>query len=395
MAADPSRPFTVAWFTYFPVEWLENVPEEITQLPRMHPATWQRVLLQEFQKDASLNIHVIVLRKHFARSLTFSQGNTTFHCVKVPGGLRAPSLFWTDTWQVSRLLKRIQPDLVHAWGTENGAAAIALRLNFPALLTMQGILSWLVELGVAYFYQRCAALLEKQSLSRFRHVTAESSFAVGYLKDHYPNLDLHQVEHAPHWLFHEIQRSPQLNPRRFVTVGTLGHPKGTDVLLSALELLCHEMEFELLVIGGGKAPVMQGYQRQFSTTLWSRLRFKNHLTSAQLADELSRACLMIYPTRADNSPNAVKEAVAAGLPVVASAVGGLVDYVLPGKNGFLFPAGDVQACRTAIREACSHPLLGQGLIEPSTLAQSRNYLSPATMAAKFKALYLRIADRPH
>jgi len=387
MAAGPSRPLTIAWFTYFPVEWLDEAPEEIRSLPRMHPATWQRVLFQEFRKETSLRLHIIALRKQFRRSLSFELDNAMFHCVRVPGGFRAPSLFWWDTIEVSRILRKIQPDLVHAWGSENGAASIATRLGYPSVVTMQGIMGWMKELGVAGAYQKFAAVLEHSALRRLRHVSAESSFAIQYLGARYPNLRLQQIEHAPNWLFHSTPRHPQLSPRRFINVGTLSHAKGTDVLLAALDRLCGTMEFELVIVGGASQEAMDAYRRSCSAKLWERIVFRNHLTPEQLALELSRSALMIYPSRADNSPNAVKEAVAAGLPVVASAVGGIVDYVLPGENGFLFPPGDVEGCVRSIQQACGQETLGMGIVPPHVLSPLRAHLSPRTMAGKFLSLY--------
>lgn len=386
-----TAPLKVAWFTYFPIEWLEDLPAELSQLPRMHPATWQRVLLAELQQDASLDLHIVVLRKHFPRTLRFQRGNTTFHCLKVPGGWRALSLFWVDTWYVARALKEIRPDLVHAWGTENGAALIAARLRYPKLVTMQGIMGWMRDLGVANSYQRFAARLEPGSLRRSDHVTTESNFAVGYLHERYPNLRLRQIEHAPAWAFQRLIRQPQRAPLRIVSIGTLGPAKGTDVLLQALEPLCEKLDFEVVLIGGAPPGVKETLQAQTSPTLWERLRFRNHLTSEEVAAELCRASLMVYPTRADNSPNSVKEAVVAGLPVVASAIGGIVDYVKPGANGFLFTSGDVQGCRQGILQALEHPFMGRGLIEPEVLAEAREALSPATMARKFRQAYADVA----
>lgn len=256
---------------------------------------------------------------------------------------------------------------------------------------MQGLMNWMMELGVANSYQRFAARLERWSLRRLRHVSAESSFALQYLRERYPQLQLRQIEHAPNWGFHRLVRQPSVAPRRFLSISTLGHAKGTDVLLHALDSLRKDLEFELVLVGGAPSEVLEGYRQAVSPELWSRLTFKNHLTSEQIAAELSQAALLIYPSRADNSPNAVKEAVVAGVPVAASAVGGIVDYVVPGENGFLFPVGDVAACAEAIRKACAHPLMSRGEVEPGTLARVRDYLSPATMGRKFMEAYGRLS----
>ena len=96
---------------------------------------------------------------------------------------------------------------------------------------------------------------------------------------------------------------------------------------------------------------------------------------------------MLYPTRCDNSPNAVKEAVVAGVPVVASAIGGILDYVWTNRNGALFQAGDVDACLAAIRMACDHPLFSHGQVDASSLSEARAYLSADRMGHRFVELY--------
>ena len=44
----------VAWISDFPVEWLPDLPEPLRALPRRHPATWEIVLLSQFEKDPAL-----------------------------------------------------------------------------------------------------------------------------------------------------------------------------------------------------------------------------------------------------------------------------------------------------------------------------------------------------
>jgi len=75
------------------------------------------------------------------------------------------------------------------------------------------------------------------------------------------------------------------------------------------------------------------------------------------------------------------------VPVVGAAVGGIPDYVVHGKNGLLFPAGDLEAFIQSIQSACAHPLFGHGQVNPETLAMQREYLSPELMAKKFLAVY--------
>jgi glycosyltransferase involved in cell wall biosynthesis len=390
-----NRPLTVAWINDFPVEWLPEVPPPVRHLPRRHPATWAMVLLAEFQKDPALRPHVILLRHRIERSFSFEQNGTQFHVLKAPVWLRLASVFWADTLLIRRLCRRIQPDLVHAWGMEKGAGAIAYRLPYPYVMTVQGLFGWYKERVALGRYDRFCERLERHYLPRAPVVTTESKFAVEFLSARYPKLCVLQAEHAPNRAFREIRRQPDTQPLHFITVGGLGQRKGTDLLLAALEQLLPELPFKLTIVSDPQPGTVEALQATASKALWERIEFKLHLLPPQVASQLERATMLLLPTRADTSPNAVKEAVVAGVPVVASSVGGIPDYVVPGKNGQLFTPGDLPGFVQALRTACAHPLFGQGQVEPETLARMRAYLSPEQMAKNFLGAYdTALAESP-
>jgi glycosyltransferase involved in cell wall biosynthesis len=381
------RPLTVAWFSYFPVAWLPDVPDEVRRLRRLHPASWQRVLLGELEKVPNLHLHILILRKWFERSLTFERHGVTFHLIKTIGGTRAPSLFWMDTLLIWQRLRKIKPDVVHAWGTEQGAALVASRLKYPYVVTMQGLATWISERVPRKWYERLAAILERWSVPRAPCVTTESNFAVQYLRTRLGCSNVHQVEHAPDWIFHRLERRPQLSPFRFVFVGTPSYLKGTDLLVKALDRLRAELRFELIVVGNAVAGFMNELRASVSPELWQRIQFRRDLPAAEVAQELSVATMVLYPTRVDTSPNSVKEAAVGAVPVVASDVGGIPDYVIPGQNGILFRTGDLEELVGAIRAACQHRLFGRGQVDPTVLPRIREYLSPALMAKRFMEVY--------
>lgn len=389
----PASRLRVAWATVFPIEWLPELPPELRLLPKLHPATWQRVLLDELKTRPDLELHVIAVRKHFPRHLDFEWEGVEFHCLKVPPGMRTLSLFWWDTLLVRSCLHRIQPDLVHAWGTERGAALVASRLAYPYLVTMQGLLEWYVQQVQLSRFTRLEARLEKVALRRASIVSTESRFGVNWLREHYKHLDVQQIEHAPSWIFHRLQRHPETRPVRFLFVGPMSQLKGTDLLLAGLDRLRTEIDFRLTIVGSGAPAYVDRMKSITSSALWQRITIRSGLTPAQVAEEVACATIMVFPTRADTSPNCVKEAVVAGLPVVASAVGGIPDYVVPGRNGLTFAAGDLDAFTQAVRTAVAHPHFAQGKVDAATLEQMRAYLSPKVMSEKFLAAYQRVLER--
>ena len=381
------QPSTVAWISDFPVEWLSGIPENLNKLPRRHPATWQIVLLEEFEKNPSLKLHVILFRGPIEKDFSFQRNGVTFHVLKAAAKMRLASFFWLDTVRIRRVCRELKPDLIHAWGSEKGSGLIASRLEWPYVMTIQGLFAWYKRRMKLPAYDRFVGLVERITLNRARVVTTESNFAVQFLKENFPRPEVHQAEHAPNKAFRQVIRCPQIAPAQFLSVGGLGRRKGTDMLFAALERLTPEMDFRLKVITGPAPQYIESLRASVSARTWERVEFKHHLLPHEVAGELATPTMLLMPTRADTSPNAVKESVVAGVPVVASSVGGIPDYVVPGKNGLLFPAGDLNAFVQAIRSACAHPLLGKGLVDPTTLAAERDYLSPEVMAKNFLRAY--------
>lgn len=381
----------VAWVSYYPLEWMPDLPEPLRGAPRQHPASWQRVLLGELARNKSVSLTVYDVGWQFPRSLAFESNGVRFECVKVPARSRLISHYWIETILLRRRLRILQPHLVHGWGIERGAALVASRLRSPHLVTMHGLPSWIGQYVRRTLYEVLEAGLERPSLRRARVVTAESSFAFRWLRDHYPHLEVHQVEHAPLPLFHAIERRPELRPPRFLYLGQCSRLKGTDLLIQALANLHRESDFRLVVAGIQDSQLLSDLRQQFpEPRFWERVTFRQNLTASEVAEELSRAAMLLFPTRVDNSPNAVKEAAVGGVPVVASSVGGIPDHIFHGLNGLTFPGGDLEAFIGAIRTALSHPLFSRGLVDVSALAQVRARLDPERMANEFLRVYRRV-----
>jgi glycosyltransferase involved in cell wall biosynthesis len=386
-AAPVPQPMTVVWISDYPLEWMTDVPAALNHLPRRHPATWMMVLLGEFQTNPHLRLHVVLFRGQLVGDYTFEQNGVTFHVLKATPRARLFSFFWLDTRRLRKLCARLQPDVIHAWGSEKGASLIASRLRWPYVMTIQGLFAWYKERIQLPPYDRFVEMMERISLKRARVVTTESQFAVKFLAEHFPGPQVHQAEHAPNWAFHQVNRRPQTAPAQFLCVGGLGPRKGTDLIFAALERLKDELDFRVKFISNPAPQYIATLKQNASAQVWERVEFKHHLLPHEVAAELETPTLLLMPTRADTSPNAVKEAVVAGMPVVAASVGGIPDYVVDGKNGLLFPVGDLEAFVAAIRKAVTHPLFGRGQVEPQTLTRQRDYLSPKLMAKKFLAAY--------
>lgn len=379
----------VLWIPDFPVEALPGAPAAARALPRGHPLSWMRVLAASPAFRAGVDLHVAVLRKTIAAPSTFTDGGVTYHLFPTTGGMRLPSLFWSDTLALRGLVRRLAPDVLHAWGNERGAGLTASRLGPPWVLTAQGVFEWYRQHARPSWYDRALVPVERLSFGRARVVTTECRFMVDWLAARHPRARIHQVEHAPDPLFHAVPRAPAAGVRRILFVGIGAQRKGLDLAARAVDRLAAREPVELVLAGPSAADLdwLRRAEPGLSPALHAAIRLLPPQDPAGIARELSAASLLLLPTRADTSPNCVKEAVVAGVPVVASAVGGIPEYVEDGRNGVLCRVSDAEDTARALLEAAAHPVLGRGAVDADCLARQRDYLSVGRMAAGFLAAY--------
>lgn len=114
---------------------------------------------------------------------------------------------------------------------------------------------------------------------------------------------------------------------RFVYVGTVDRTtKRTDVLLRAFaRAAAHNSAWTLDVVGGGDIRALQGYAMELG--IGDRVRWHGFLQKDAVRQVLWNADAMVHPSRWETFGVAVAEGVAAGLPVVATACGGVEDIL--------------------------------------------------------------------
>ena len=131
-----------------------------------------------------------------------------------------------------------------------------------------------------------------------------------------------------------------------LTVARLVRRKGLEDLLEAVAHL-RELPVRLTIQGAGPdADTLQRLAVRLGVAdrvVFSGFRLREHLPEVYRA-----ADLFVLPSHAESFGLAVLEAMACGLPVIVTAVGGMVEYVQPGVHGLLVPPGDPRALAEAI-----------------------------------------------
>ncbi len=140
-----------------------------------------------------------------------------------------------------------------------------------------------------------------------------------------------------------------------------GHPDDTIMLyvgrLSSEKQIDHVREVLKRVPGTRLALVGDGPERPRSTNICrgTPTKFMGYLRGEELWSAFASADIFVFPSAMETFGLVLIEAMAAGLPVVTSRVGGVDDMVRPGVNGYVFNVGDVRGMIDGVRAIVSDP----------------------------------------
>ena len=120
-------------------------------------------LAEELSKRDNVELHIITRAAAIPYTQQFIKNNIIFHVVKYslfntfygfPNFLpvHVLSMYWGFKKNVINILNRIKPDIIHAYGTEGPYAYIALKTEYPALVSMQGVINKIYKLAPSIYF---------------------------------------------------------------------------------------------------------------------------------------------------------------------------------------------------------------------------------------------------
>jgi glycosyltransferase involved in cell wall biosynthesis len=265
-------------------------------------------------------------------------------------GVRGALLELRTAVRLRRALRRGRYDVVHS------ALARGYVLSTLALVGRRGVrhVSWRRNTGSHLHGSRTHAGLERIALQRANAVVSNSEVVAQHWRDHAPRS---RAEHvvipnivAP-WRFAPVEPAadlPATAGHRVLSVGGLRPVKGHLELVRAVGESALRRRVQLVVVGeGAQRPILEETADRFEVDL---------VLPGAVEDtrpHLAAADLYVHPSHSEGSSNAIAEAMAAGLAVVATDVGGTRELV--GDSGVLVPAGCAERLVDAITGLLDDP----------------------------------------
>jgi glycosyltransferase involved in cell wall biosynthesis len=200
---------------------------------------------------------------------------------------------------------------------------------------MQGIMSYYCLKNRMHPRDYFQALMELYCLRKAQVVTVESKWGAAIVQRRRGNSPIEIVEYGVRKSFYEVDWHPQEQNPYAIFVGTLHPRKGIEDVVAAFGRM--DVRYRLKVIGRGDAKYVKELKRHST----DNIEWLGEQSLEEVQKEMSEAWCLVLPTRADTSPNVVKEARVVGLPVITTRHGGQASYVKDEEDGYFVEGGDV------------------------------------------------------
>jgi len=288
-----------------------------------------------------------------------------------------------------RILRVENPDLVSLHSSKAGLLGrLAAKLGgVPAVFTAHG---WAFTEGVGVLRRRVYTLLERLAALWAAKIITVSEYdyqlalrsGVGDIQK------LKVIHNGMPDLPEQYRARPETTPCRLIMVARFSAQKDHASLFKALHDLA-DVRWTLELIGGG--PDFPIAQESVATLgLQERVEFTGEVYDVPA--RLAGSSLFVLISKWEGLPRSIIEAMRAGLPVVASDVGGVRELVEDGVTGYLIPSGDVSLLRQRLQQLIDSPALRQEM----GLAGRRRFEKHFQFEAMFQktlAIYKEVLDQ--
>ncbi|MGB3411871.1 MAG: glycosyltransferase [Microthrixaceae bacterium] len=193
-----------------------------------------------------------------------------------------------------------------------------------------------------------------------------------------------------------VQTSAVHEPPVILFIGEILERKGIRILLDALDLLDERGvgEYQLRIVGDNRAG-LDPLKDEMVALIAARGRgasMTGPLDRAEVYRHLSEADIYVFPTFTEGQPFTVIEALAAGVPIVASDIQAISNMISDGANGRLVPVTDTPAFADALDELLADPQRRRNISETNrALAAAR--FDRSVFRSRIAELYREAADR--
>jgi len=336
-----------------------------------------------------IEIHILSCTQRTIPAPAKLAPNIWFH------SLRVAKIGWLRTGYqgciraVRRKLREIQPDLVHAQGTERDCALSGVFSGCPNLLTIHGNMRRLALLNRArpLSFLWLSARLESFVLPRATGVVCITNHTREMVGAKARKTWV--IPNAVDPQFFGVEARPGAE-RTILCAGTICFHKNQNQLIEALDSLAARAKFKLVFIGGigGDSAYGRAFLDLVALRPWCQ--YSGFADRAAFRAALSAATMLVLPSLEDNCPMVVLEAMASGVPVLGARIGGVPDLIEPGVTGLFCDPTSSASISAGVTELLENPARAREMAQRAREKALREF-HPQVIALRHLEIYQEVA----
>lgn len=377
------------------------LPEiELNKRLNSHSSSWIQNLSDGLASNPEIKLHIITHSPAVSVTQNILKNKIHFHVVKYnfpftnkgfPGYFPLDRItgYYSFAKKARKIIKEIKPDILHVHGTEGAYFAPALKTKIPCIISIQGIISEYIKIAPS-FPGYIQASIERRAIKRTRYFGCRTKFDSSFVKKVNKNAIIFNLPEALNEVFYKY-RWKRPSGLSLLFVGSVNRPKGFEDLIRALIKLRDIFPHLQLKVIGSVTPTYHKYLNEIiqEHDLAKNILWLGTKSPEEIALELSCSSFFVLPSLLDNSPNSLAEAMAVGIPSIATKVGGIPSMVNDQINGMLFEKHDIDKLNDIITYLVNNSEFQDKLSENArATAYERNY--PPSVAQKYIEVYKQL-----
>jgi glycosyltransferase involved in cell wall biosynthesis len=360
--------------------------------PQPHFGTAPADLLQGMAMVPEMEVHVVACIRQPVAAPAKIAPNIYFHSLVVPKIGWMKTLFQGCIRATRKKISELRPDVVHGQGTEADCGISAVLSGFPNVLTLHGNMRIIAALNRErpLSYNWLAARLEGLVLPRTDGVVCITKYTQDAVRSQARKTWI--VPNAVDAGFFEVQSAPDLSaPPVILCVGVICPRKNQNAFIRALDPLARQTPIKLIFVGQVEK---NGYGAEFRQLVKERAWCEHIPFSGreQIRKQFQSASVLALPTIEDNCPMVVLEAMAAGVPVLASHVGGVPDLIDAEKTGLFCDPARPESFREGVARLLADRELAQRLAATARAEALRRF-HPQVIARRHLEIYREVVAK--
>jgi len=282
------------------------------------------------------DLHIVTIEKHIAEtSIENHEGLTVHRLPRSRWPMILDAIVGPSVRILNRYLRQLEPTVVHyheTWGFS------ASKCGFPAVFTVHGFDSLNLPTEKAPFWRTRSKLWdwsESIGLRKQKYIISIAPY-VHHAISTKTNAKISDIWNSLNPLAYSVSRKEKRGSLLFL--GWLNPRKNPLVIVkAAAKLIKKHPDLKVRLCGEASVPhyfkELQDAISDFGLT--KCVEMPGRLNQSAVRKELSTAALLVLPSFQENAPMVIAEAMAAGIPIVASNLCGIPDMVEDGKSGLL------------------------------------------------------------